>query len=286
VSGPITGVLVNAGTASLSGGSVSSDIAGVVVNGGVLTAEGCDLTLSSQGQLSGILADGSLIDTPAAVSPPGQLVLQNSSTGPPELTCPANVTAVATSAAGAMVSYSPPAVSNACGQVMVACAPASGSTFPVGDTTVNCTATDQLGNTGQCSFTVTVAPSADLSITKAAPSTTPAGSALSYTLTVANAGPFTAHGVIVTDPLPAGTVFQGAARSANVGSLTTPPKGAGGTVSWSVGDLATGQSVKLTLLVKVTAPSGSSLTNIAQVTSSTADSNPGNNSSAATTHVK
>jgi hypothetical protein len=34
--------------------------------------------------------------------------------------------------------------------------PASGSTFPVGVTTVTCTATDAAGNTGSASFTVTV----------------------------------------------------------------------------------------------------------------------------------
>lgn len=40
---------------------------------------------------------------------------------------------------------------------MVSCAPASGSTFPRGTTTVTCTASDSFGNTSQpCSFTVTV----------------------------------------------------------------------------------------------------------------------------------
>jgi hypothetical protein len=36
------------------------------------------------------------------------------------------------------------------------CSPASGSTFPVGTTTVTCTATDASGNTATCSFTVSV----------------------------------------------------------------------------------------------------------------------------------
>jgi hypothetical protein len=36
------------------------------------------------------------------------------------------------------------------------CTPAAGSSFPVGTTTVSCTATDAHGNTGQASFTVTV----------------------------------------------------------------------------------------------------------------------------------
>src|SRR6185436_10614223 len=38
----------------------------------------------------------------------------------------------------------------------VVCAPPSGSTFAVGTTPVSCTATDVAGNTGTCSFTVTV----------------------------------------------------------------------------------------------------------------------------------
>jgi len=40
--------------------------------------------------------------------------------------------------------------------VATTCVPASGSTFPFGPTTVNCTATDAHGNHGAASFTVTV----------------------------------------------------------------------------------------------------------------------------------
>jgi hypothetical protein len=46
--------------------------------------------------------------------------------------------------------------SDNCGDCTVACVPPSGSFFPVGDTTVTCTATDTAGNTGTCTFTVTV----------------------------------------------------------------------------------------------------------------------------------
>ncbi len=38
----------------------------------------------------------------------------------------------------------------------VNCAPASGSTFPIGMTTVMCTASDTRGNSSNASFTVTV----------------------------------------------------------------------------------------------------------------------------------
>ena len=39
------------------------------------------------------------------------------------------------------------------------CIPASGSTFPIGSTTVSCTATDAAGNTSSCTFKVIVLPS-------------------------------------------------------------------------------------------------------------------------------
>jgi len=56
---------------------------------------------------------------------------------------------------GAKATYAPVASDN-CPGVTFACSPASGSTFPVGTTTVTCTATDTSNNTAQCSFTVTV----------------------------------------------------------------------------------------------------------------------------------
>ena len=50
--------------------------------------------------------------------------------------------------------------------------------------------------------------SADLSITKSdSPDPVVAGSQLTYTITVTNAGPSTAHAVNVTDDLPAGTTY-------------------------------------------------------------------------------
>src|SRR2546430_8783334 len=58
-------------------------------------------------------------------------------------TCSSNVTFNATA-------------SDNCGTANVTCAPASGSAFPKGTTTVNCTADDGNGNSAACSFTVTV----------------------------------------------------------------------------------------------------------------------------------
>jgi hypothetical protein len=77
-------------------------------------------------------------------------------TTPPVLSLPANITAEATSPGGAAVSYSATATDLVDGSRPVTCAPASGSTFALGTTTVQCTATDTHNNTARGSFTVTV----------------------------------------------------------------------------------------------------------------------------------
>lgn len=69
-----------------------------------------------------------------------------------------DVTATATGASGAAVDYSAPIALDPFLATLptVNCDPASGSTFPVGTTTVNCSATDSDGATAAASFTVSV----------------------------------------------------------------------------------------------------------------------------------
>jgi uncharacterized repeat protein (TIGR01451 family) len=70
---------------------------------------------------------------------------------------PANMSLLATSAAGASVTYpSPTAIDDRDGPVAVTCVPPSASTFALGMTIVTCTAADAVGNTSHASFTVTV----------------------------------------------------------------------------------------------------------------------------------
>jgi len=54
------------------------------------------------------------------------------------------------------VTFDTPAASDGQGSVTVSCSPASGENFPIGSTSVTCTATDSLSRTGTCSFSVTV----------------------------------------------------------------------------------------------------------------------------------
>ena len=66
------------------------------------------------------------------------------------------ITVEATSPAGAVVSWPSPMATDLSGSVAVTCSPASGSTFPLGNTIVQCTATDAQNNTGYAGFIVTV----------------------------------------------------------------------------------------------------------------------------------
>jgi hypothetical protein len=74
----------------------------------------------------------------------------------PALTLPANISASATSPSGAIVNYSVSATDLVDGSRPVACSPSSGSTFPIGTTTVNCSASDTRANAATGSFIVTV----------------------------------------------------------------------------------------------------------------------------------
>jgi hypothetical protein len=74
-----------------------------------------------------------------------------------QTTCPADIASNNDpSQCSAIVNYPAPLVSGGTGNIVVVCNPPSGSAFPVGSTTVTCTATDAAGNSAVCSFIVTV----------------------------------------------------------------------------------------------------------------------------------
>lgn len=103
---------------------------------------------------------------PTSVAPPPGNILPATlppdnealDTTPPILTLSGNLTVDATSPAGAVVTYNVTATDpdNSPSSLTLTCAPASGSTFPIGTTTVNCSAADPAGNQAAGSFTVTV----------------------------------------------------------------------------------------------------------------------------------
>ncbi|MFF0344315.1 hypothetical protein [Kribbella sp. NPDC004875] len=131
---------------------------------------------------------------------------------------------------------------------------------------------DDSNNTGRTTDKVTA--SADLAITKTAqPVPVHAGAPLTYTLTVTNNGPSAAQSVKVTDPVPAPLEYVSSTTSS--GSCTA----AGGTVSCSLGTVAPGDVVTVTVVANV--PSGAppnDLANTATVASPTPDPVDENNS--------
>ena len=76
---------------------------------------------------------------------------------PPVITVPADITAEATGLSGAAVTYAFSATDPDDAVSTSSCSPASGTTFPIGQTTVTCNATDSHTNSASKTFKVTVA---------------------------------------------------------------------------------------------------------------------------------
>ena len=133
-------------------------------------------------------------------------------------------------------------------------------------------------------FVAKIGSSANLTISNSAPAVTVSGSAITYTITVFNNGPDTAFNVSIADAIPAGTTFASAAITG--GSCTAPPLGGTGTVTCTVPSVGfnSGDTVVETLIVNVTATSGSIL-DTATVSASTFDPKTADNSATATTSV-
>ncbi|WP_375605251.1 gliding motility-associated C-terminal domain-containing protein [Flavobacterium davisii] len=116
-------------------------------------------------------------------------------------------------------------------------------------------------------------PNSNLGITKTVSSATPnVGSNVTFTLTVTNAGPSTATGVIVNDLLPSGYTF--------VGSLSSVGTYNSGTGVWTIGALTNGAIETLNIVATVKATG--SYVNTATVTGIEFDPTLGNNSSTST----
>ncbi|MFO1062305.1 MAG: SdrD B-like domain-containing protein [Pirellulales bacterium] len=137
--------------------------------------------------------------------------------------------------------------------------------------TANETEVNSANNSATASTTVN--GSVDLAITKT-DSSDPivAGGALTYTITVTNNGVSTANNVTVTDVLPSGLTFT--SGSASSGSVSN----SNGTVTGSLGTIAPGASVTMTLVTAVSSSATGTLSNTASVTATETDTNTANNS--------
>ncbi|HKR00217.1 MAG TPA: SBBP repeat-containing protein [Pyrinomonadaceae bacterium] len=125
-----------------------------------------------------------------------------------------------------------------------------------------------------------VTRNADLAVElSATPEVAPPGSQLTYQINVSNNGPHQATDVTLTDELPSGVSFLSA----------TPTEGtcaeASGTVTCELGELAQDSSVYVTIVVNITAASGTTVENTVSVSNTTTDPNLLNNSATTSTEV-
>ncbi len=74
----------------------------------------------------------------------------------PIILCPADTTIGCADSSGVVFEYKVEAVDDCDPNPEVTCVPASGSTLPLGETLITCTAVDSAGNSAECTFTVTV----------------------------------------------------------------------------------------------------------------------------------
>jgi len=150
--------------------------------------------------------------------------------------------------------------------------PAAGTVINTASVTA-ATADPVASNNTSTSTTPVLTANLDVSVT--APATVVAGSSLTYTIDVVNAGPGNAVGISVQSAVPAGATFVSA-----TGGITPD---ASGILTWSEPALAL--SAALQYQITVTAPPFGTVISSATVGSSTDDQDPTNNSGSASTVV-
>jgi len=140
---------------------------------------------------------GNTTVTCSAIDSSGNLASQSfvisvvDTTAPNITGLPVNNTREATSPAGAIFTYTlPTAVDLVDGSVVVNCSKLSGSTFALGNTTVNCTSKDSHNNLASRTFVVTVVDTtapviSGLPVNNTREATSPAGAIFNYTLPTA-----------------------------------------------------------------------------------------------------
>lgn len=177
-------ITVNA--AGPSGTAVSYNVSAVDLVDGALTPS-CDWPSGATFPIGTTLVTCSVVDAHGNRGTNSFNVTVLEDLTPPELSLEINNPYEATGPSGAIVNYNASFTDSGSGLASASCAPASGSIFPIGTTTVNCTATDNAGNTATPSFDVvvqdTTAPVLNLPADMIVSQTTPGGSVVTFEAT-------------------------------------------------------------------------------------------------------
>jgi hypothetical protein len=168
-----------------------------VTTSGNMTAEAtgpsgasASFTASATDALSGVVGDTTCTPASGSTFPLGTTTVTCSATDaagntgsatlnvivvdttPPVVTTSGDMTVEATGPSGAVADFTSGATDIVDGTDLTSCTPASGSTFPLGTTTVTCSATDAAGNTGSATLTVKVQDTTAPAVTYTGPSDT------------------------------------------------------------------------------------------------------------------
>ena len=303
-------VTCNLGTMS-SGASITVTIVVTVTGAAVspinnsasVSATGTELTAADNSAMAstvvtGVDADLSLakLDTPDPVNVGATLtynltVTNNGSANATNVvltdTLPANVTfGMATpsqsscSQAAGVVTCNLGTINNgAMATVAITVTPlaAAGGTAVNNTASVSATENDPNLMNNSASAMTTVNAVAELSVTNTdAPDPVNAGSNVTYTVTVANAGPNNASNVMLSDTLPANSAFVSAMPSQ--GMCAAP---AAGVVTCNLGAIASGANANVMVVVTPGAAAVPSITNTASASAAEVDTNAANNTNIA-----
>jgi uncharacterized repeat protein (TIGR01451 family) len=127
---------------------------------------------------------------------------------------------------------------------------------------------------------------ADLSLAKYGAATLSAAGTSTYTLVLVNNGPSSAGNVQLSDLMPKGLSLISASAVASDPGLNFALNATATGINATASFMRSGGTVTVTLSVQVDYTATGSITNIATVTSTTADPEPGNNTGSATASVK
>ncbi len=130
----------------------------------------------------------------------------------------------------------------------------------------------------------TLEPAADLSLVKTAPTTATAGEPISWLVDVANNGPSDAVNATVTDTLPVGVAFDPATSSTGC-TVTAGTPTTGETITCTLGNIAPGDVVNLTIGADIDPTTTGPIANSATTDSDTPDPDSSNNDDDTSTDV-
>jgi uncharacterized delta-60 repeat protein len=161
----------------IAGGAVQTSFGDVFAAVRLTTGGALDTSFGSGGKATAFTDGGNSTAEAVSLQKDGKIVLAGEAAGSgfglarfndapadvtnPTLNVPAELTVDATSPGGANVPYNVTAHDDVDPNPVVVCAPVSGTTFIIGETTVNCTATDSSTNTGTASFVIHVRGAAE-----------------------------------------------------------------------------------------------------------------------------